>query len=158
MKTTKVFLLGLICLFTIGWAYVDNSGKAIETGKFDQPRKVDNSDSNLVVYKGEIYERIGRDIVYVPFVTDGASFITLEYYVRVMSGGRIKKGVMVVSIYDGPAFGYSITKSVYKNIVPSESFSLTDIDCDDEVDMKTSYDTVILIPDCLYKYKTSETG
>lgn len=158
MKMIKAFLLGLICLFSIGWVYVDHDGKAIETGKFDQPRKVDNSDSKLVMYKGETYERIGRKVVYVPFVTDGASLIIMEHYMRIMAGGRTKKAVMVVSIYNGPAFGYSIANFVYKDFVQSESFSLTDTDCDGEVDMKASYDAVIIIPDCLYKYKTNETN
>jgi hypothetical protein len=144
MKLAKILLLGLICLSTINWTYTSN------TSAFEHPRKTSKL---AATYKGEVYQFDSSRIALVPFITKGYSLISMDEYYMWSSKGKLLKGVMIISIYGGPAFRYTIV-----DYTENEGFGLIDTNCNGVADVKTGYGEAILIPGCLYKYRTNETG
>ncbi len=139
MKKFINMLLGMVFMLTVNTANAYEKPQVGELGK-------------ILVYKNEVYKLAQSQIVSIPFETEDFSLVDLDHYYIIADGGIIK-GIMVVSIHNGPEFGYAVVDAVM-----GEGFGLIDINCDGQIDLKVPYDSDILIPDCLFEHKTHETG
>jgi hypothetical protein len=138
LKIFKTLLLGLIFITSVGFT----------VEPFSTP-KIDRSKARLT-YKGETYTSLKTQEHAMPFVTNDFSIVILEHYVSFVND-RLSKGVMTVSLYNGPTFAYGMY-----DFNSDKGYGLIDTDCDGYVDKKELYDVLILIPDCFIEHKTHE--
>ncbi len=140
-KLLKALVAGIALLFITSTA-----------NAFEQPIRFFD-DGVKLNYKNEIYQFKLHQVVSIPFETKDFSLAELDhfYLYDYDSSGDIIKGIMAISIHKGPTFAYAVY-----DVVKGEGFGLIDTDCDGEMDLKTEYDSAVIIPDCLYELRAHE--
>lgn len=127
MRLGKVFLLGLICLFTIGAAPVSMPTPVI-------------SDSNTIMYEGELYAYSDQKPFLIPMNEKGkpVDAVQLIYYTTESA----ESGIMRVRTYDTKkTIGWAVkNKNHYGGIV--------DTDCDGVFETEVAPNSPIIVYTC----------